>query len=93
MNEKYIEKKLREAVKSSGGRALKFVSPGLDGVPDRLVLMPGGCVAFAETKTPGKKLRPLQELRKKQLESLGFKVYVIDDVGKIGEMIDEIQRT
>lgn len=93
MNEKYIEKKLREAVKSRGGRALKFVSPGLDGVPDRLVLMPGGCVAFAETKAPGKKLRPLQELRKKQLESLGFKVYVIDDVGKIGEMIDEIQRT
>lgn len=93
MNEKYIEKKLRETVKSSGGWALKFVSPGCDGVPDRLVLMPGGRAAFVETKASGKRLRPLQEYRKKQLESLGFKVYVIDDPGKIGEVIDEIRCT
>jgi len=93
MEEKYIEKKLREAVKANGGIAFKFVSPGCNGVPDRLVLMPSGKVFFAETKAPGQKLRPLQERRKRQLESLGFKVYVIDEVKKIGEMIDEIHRT
>ena len=48
MNEKFIEQKLRNAVKLRGGAALKFVSPGVNGVPDRIILMPGGCVAFAE---------------------------------------------
>ena len=42
MQEKYIERKLRDMVKEKGGMALKFVSPGTDGVPDRLVLLPGG---------------------------------------------------
>ena len=93
MNEKYIEQKLRDAVRSAGGLALKFVSPGTNGVPDRILLMPEGRAFFAETKAPGQKLRPLQERRKKQLESLGFKVYVIDSIKKTGEMIDEIQRT
>ena len=93
MNEKYIEQKLRTAVKAAGGLALKFVSPGFNGVPDRIVLIPGGHIAFAELKAPGKKMRPLQERRKKQLESLGFTVYLIDSLEQIGGMIDEIQRT
>lgn len=93
MNEKFIEQKLKNAVKSRGGTALKFVSPGVNGVPDRIILMPGGCVAFAELKAPGKKMRPIQERRKRQLESLGFKVYFIDSTEQIGGIIDEIQRT
>ena len=84
--ERDIEKELIRKVKDHGGMALKFVSPGLSGVPDRLLLFPGGRVVFAEVKAPGKKLRPLQMKRKKQIESLGFKVYSIDD----GVMIDEI---
>ena len=62
-------------------------------VLDRIILMPGGCVAFAELKAPGKKMRPIQERRKRQLESLGFNVYLIDSLEQIGGMIDEIQRT
>lgn len=84
--EKDIEKELIRRVKLHGGMALKFVSPGLSGVPDRLLLFPEGRAAFVEVKAPGKKLRPLQLKRKSQLESLGFKVYSIDD----GGMIDEI---
>ena len=93
MNEKYIEQKLRLAVEAAGGLALKFVSPGFNGVPDRILLMPDGHIVFAELKAPGKKMRPIQERRKKQLESLGFKVYLIDSPEQIGGMIDEIQRT
>ena len=78
------------AVKKMGGMAVKFVSPGLDGVPDRIVLLPGGKVAFVELKAPGKKLRPLQEKRKGQLEGLGFPVYVVDRVEQIGGVLDEI---
>ena len=84
MREKIIEEKLKKAVKEKGGLCLKFVSPGFDGVPDRIILMPGGIMAFAELKAPGKKLRPLQERRKRQLESLGFSVFCIDNTKCIG---------
>ena len=63
MREKIIEQKFRAAVRAAGGVAVKFVSPGLDGMPDRLALLPGGRMAFVEVKAPGKKPRPLQEAR------------------------------
>ena len=91
MREKTIEAKLVKAVKSMGGLAPKFISPGLDGVPDRLVLLPGGRLAFIELKAPGKELRPLQVRRKRQLEALGFLVYCIDSPEQIGGIIHEIQ--
>ena len=90
MREKEIEKKLTQAVKCRGGVCPKFVAPGYDGVPDRIVLMPGGRLAFVEVKAPGKTLRPLQVRRKRQLESLGFKVYVLDDPGQIEEILQSI---
>lgn len=65
MREKTIEAKLVKNVRSMGGLALKFSSPGFDGVPDRLLLLPGGRIAFVELKAPGKMLRPLQVRRKK----------------------------
>ena len=91
MREKIIEQKLVKAVHGMGGLALKFVSPGMDGVPDRLILLPCGRMAFAEVKAPGKRLRPLQVKRKRQLESLGFRVYVIDSPDQIGGVLDAIQ--
>ncbi len=93
MNEKQIERKLVEAVRKSGGLAPKFVSPGLDGVPDRILLFPGGIIAFVELKSPGKLMRPLQVRRKEQLERLGFKVFCIDGPDQIGGIIDEIRTT
>ena len=90
MRESAIEAKLVKAVKSLGGLAPKFVSPGLDGVPDRLVLLPGGRIAFIELKAQGKPLRPLQVRRKRQLEALGFSVYRIDGPEQIGGILDEI---
>ena len=91
MREKTIESKLVKAVKEKGGIVPKFVSPGLDGVPDRLVLLPGGKIAFIELKATGKKLRPLQVRRKRQLEKLGFSVYCIDRADQIGGILDAIQ--
>lgn len=90
MNEKYIERKLTEAVKKLGGLAPKFVSPGLDGVPDRIVLLPHGKIAFVELKAEGEKLRPLQVRRKRQLESLGFSVYCVDSTEQIGEVLKKM---
>lgn len=93
MNEKQIEQKLVQSVKSAGGIAPKFVSPGFAGMPDRLILLPDGHIGFAELKAPGKKPRPLQLARHRLLRKLGFKVYVIDSIEQIGGMIDEIQTT
>lgn len=91
MREKEIEKKLVKAVKERKGMALKFICPGLDGVPDRLILMPNGRMAFIELKAGEKPLRPIQQRRKRQIESLGFKVFRLDDTEKIGGVLDEIQ--
>ena len=91
MREKTIEAHLVKQVKSQGGLCLKFISPSLDGVPDRIILLPNGKMAFAELKAPKKKMRPLQVKRKRQLEALGFKVYCIDNVEMMGGIISEIQ--
>ena len=91
MKEKIIEQKFRMAVRAAGGVSVKFVSPGLDGMPDRLALLPGGKMAFVEVKAPGKNPRPLQQARHRMLRRLGFQVYVLDDEKQIGGIIDEIQ--
>ena len=91
MREKTLEQKFRAAVKTAGGLAVKFTSPGFDGVPDRLALLPGERMAFVEVKAPGEKPRPLQLSRHRLLRRLGFKVYVLDDESQIGGIIDEIQ--
>ena len=91
MREKQIEQKLVKATKNMGGIALKFVSPGFDGMPDRIVLLPGGHIGFVEVKAMGCKPRPLQLSRHGLLRRLGFKVYVLDDERQIEKIITEIR--
>jgi hypothetical protein len=91
MLEKKTECKLKSAVKNMGGIAFKFTAPGINGVPDRFVLLPHGTIAFIEINAPGRKMRPLQVRRKRQLERLGFLVYCIDSAEQIGGVLDEIQ--
>ena len=93
MREKAIEKKLVQAVKTSDGIAPKFMSPSFAGMPDRIVLLPGGHIGFVEVKAPGEKPRPLQLARHGLLRRLGFKVYVLDDEQQIGGILGEIRTT
>jgi hypothetical protein len=90
MREKTLECKLVETVKAMGGICPKFVSPGLNGMPDRIVLLSTGKIAFIEVKAPGKPMRPLQIKRKRQLQALGFRVYCLDNIEMIGEILNEI---
>ena len=92
MRERVIEQSLVKAVKARGGMCPKFTSPGMDGMPDRLVLLPQGHIGFVEVKAPGEKPRPLQLHRHEQLRRLGFQVYVLDDIEQIGGILDGIQR-
>lgn len=90
MREKTLEHKFVMEVKSVGGLALKFTSPGFDGMPDRLVLLPKGKIAFVEVKAPGQKPRALQLARHKLLRRLGFKVYILDGEEQIEVILNEI---
>lgn len=91
MKEQIIEQALIQAVKARKGLCWKFVSPGTAGVPDRIVLMPGGRVGFVELKRPGGKTRPIQTKRIEQLHALGHKTFVVDRLETIEEVCDAIQ--
>lgn len=84
--EKDIERKLRLAVTKHGGMCPKWVSPGWSGVPDRIILLPGGRIIFAETKRPdGGVVGPLQIFWRRKLEALGFTVWHIYNEGDVAE--------
>ena len=89
--EKKLEQKLVKAVRDIGGLALKFVSPGCDGVPDRLILIAYGKVAFVEVKAKGKKPRPIQIRRINQIKNLGFLVFILDDEKDIPSIIKQVK--
>ena len=90
MREKVIEQKLTKAVRQNDGVCWKFTSPGTAGVPDRIILMPKGQIAFVEVKAPGEKPRPLQLSRHRLLRRLGFQVYVLDALEDIDKIIKEV---
>ena len=91
MLEKQVEQKLVQAVKAQGGICPKLVSPGTDGMPDRMILMPKARIGFVEVKAPGQKPRPLQLKRHEQLRKLGFTVAVLDRPEQISGIIEEVQ--
>lgn len=89
-SEKIIEKTIRLKVEKLGGKSYKFISTNNSGVPDRLIILPGGKIAFVEVKSTGEKPRKLQEVIIGRLRALGCKVYVIDRLEQIDGMLEEI---
>lgn len=91
MLEKEIERQLVKRIKAKGGLCLKFNCLSMNGVPDRIILMPYGKFGFVEVKAPSKKLRALQRKRKMQFEKLGFVVAILDDITHIDELIRRLE--
>lgn len=91
MQESKVEQFFVDAVKKAGGLALKFTSQSMNGVPDRLVLLPGGKAAFVELKAPGKQMRPQQKKRRKQLAALGFPVLCVDRMEQTAPVMAALQ--
>lgn len=85
--EKNLESRLRDRIKQLGGWSIKLLSLHISGLPDRLCLLPGGKLFFAEIKTTNKKPRKIQLVVHNKLRDLGFKVYVIDSTEKIKEAL------
>lgn len=82
-SEKLIEKTLNTVVTKAGGWSIKLLSTFISGLPDRLVLLPGGVVFFMELKSTGKKATTLQKLIHARIRRLGFEVYVIDTLDEL----------
>ena len=93
IREKTIEQHLVRAVKAAGGICPKLVCPGMDGMPDRLVLLPDGKMGFVEVKATGEKPRPLQIARHEMLRKMGFTVYVLDNPEEIERILYEVYST
>lgn len=92
MRESKIEAYLKQQVEAAGGMCLKFVSPGTAGVPDRLVLMPGGKMGFVELKRPGVEAGSgstgaLQNLFAHQARARGFGVYRINSHQEVQSVV------
>lgn len=92
MLEKEVEQYFCKAVKTRlSGWPLKIISPGQNGMPDRIVLLPGGKIYFVELKAPGKKARKLQEHVHQKLHDLGFPVQLIDTREAADDFVREVQ--
>ena len=92
VRERDIEKWLVSLVKRMGGEAFKFVSPGNDGVPDRLVCMPGGRVYFVELKTDGGRPSGLQQWQMDRLRRLGLNVHLITGMEEAARFIETLRK-
>lgn len=93
MRERDIEARLRDKVRAAGGKAYKLESPGNNGMPDRMVCMPGGRIVFVELKAPGGTSTPLQYARQAELRALGNVVYAdVDSFGKVDAIVRELMR-
>ena len=86
MLERTIENYLKKRTEALGGVAVKLV--GYIGIPDRLLLLPGGRALFAECKAPGGRPRPMQEHWLGRLEKLGFAARVVDSKEDVDELLD-----
>ena len=93
MFERDIEKWLGERVKELGGLFYKFVSPGNDGVPDRIVILPEGRIYFVELKTKNGRLSPIQEYQIRCLKMRGIDVIVIKGIDEARRWLSGIQAT
>ena len=91
MREAEIEKRLKNGIRQIGGRCYKFVSPGNDGVPDRIVVLPGGKIVFIELKAETGRLSPLQRIQITRLRDLNADVRVLKGLSAVNQFLEEMK--
>ena len=91
MSERDVERRLATGVRNLGGVAYKFVSPGMDGVPDRLIVLPGGVVWFVELKTESGRLSGLQIRQLNRLSALGCRTAVLYGSADVDRFLQEVK--
>lgn len=89
MKESQIEAKLVRVVRNQGGLCFKFVSPGNPGVPDRLIILPGGRVVFVELKTEIGRLANIQKWQLAEMQKRGADVRVLKGLDQVKRFVEE----
>lgn len=92
MLEREIEKHLKTEVEKHGGLCLKWASPGVRGVPDRVIIKEGGEVFFVELKKEGGVLSPLQKKIIKEMRDRGARVFVLEGMDQVEDFLNEVVR-
>lgn len=91
MKESQIERRLVEGVKRLGGMCLKFVSPGILGVPDRIIITAKGRVIFIELKTETGRLTKIQRYVIGEMQKRGADARVVKGIDEVKELLAEIE--
>lgn len=86
-SEKVLEKKLVKWIKEAGGKCIKLSSQFNTGLPDRMIMLPGGHIFYCELKSTGKKPTKMQEVLHNEIRALGFRVYIVDSTDELSEML------
>lgn len=90
--ERDVERKLADRTGELGGIAYKFTSPGSDGVPDRLILLPYGILYFVELKTDIGQLSPIQKAQQDRIRNLGFRVETVYGETDVDRLVNEMSK-
>lgn len=91
MLEKDIEKILVTEVRKLGGRAYKWVSPGNDGVPDRIVILPGLQPIFVELKTETGGLSAIQKIQIDRLRKMKQNVKILYGESQVRDFLEDCE--
>ncbi|MCI7807973.1 VRR-NUC domain-containing protein [bacterium] len=92
MKESTIEARLVREVKKRGGLCYKFTSPGSPGVPDRIVILPGGVTVYVELKTEIGRLAKIQKWQIEELRKRGATVRVLKGMDQVLAFLEEVDR-
>ena len=90
LRESDVERVFCREVKRLGGWPLKLTCAGTAGMPDRLVIFPGGRCKFVELKRLRGEPRALQQLRADQLRALGCDVACLDSPEAVARWMEEV---
>lgn len=92
MKESTIEARLVKEVRKRGGLCYKFTSPGSPGVPDRIVVLPGGITVYVELKTEIGRLANIQKWQIGELRKRGATVRVLKGMDQVLAFLEEVDK-